>query len=108
MPIKGNYEDELKRLMEAGQFTKPLCNAPGLARPALRLPLRKGHTMTTEEIRDIYGSEFLNELSLFIYDLTAKDIPAERMTKELIIWLEERGRCIALKSNIAALLGVRL
>ena len=48
--------------------------------------------MTTEEIRDIYGSEFLNELSLFIYDLTAKDIPAERMTKELIIWLEERGR----------------
>jgi len=64
--------------------------------------------MTTDDIRDIYGSEFLNELSLFIYDLTVKDIPAERMTKELIIWLEDRGRCIALKSNIAALLGLKL
>ena len=64
--------------------------------------------MTTDDIRDIYGSEFLNELSLFIYDLTHKVITPEQMTKELIIWLEDRGRCIALKSNIAALLGIKL
>jgi hypothetical protein len=61
--------------------------------------------MTTEEIRDLYGSEFLNELSLFVYDLTAKDIPPERMTKELIIWLDEYGYCLALKSNIAMMMG---
>lgn len=62
-------------------------------------------SMTTEEIRNLYGSPFLNELSLFIYDLTAKDIPAERMTKELIIWLDEEGYCLALKSNIAMMMG---
>ena len=62
-------------------------------------------SMTTEDIRNLYGSPFLNELSLFIYDLTAKDISAERMTKELIIWLDEEGYCLALKSNIAMMMG---
>lgn len=61
--------------------------------------------MTTDEIRNLYGSEFLNELSLFIYDLTHRDIPPERMTKELITWLDEQGRCLALKGNIAMMMG---
>ena len=61
--------------------------------------------MTTEDIRNLYGSEFLNELSLFIYDMTHRDITPERMTKELIIWLDEQGYCLALKSNIAKMMG---
>lgn len=61
--------------------------------------------MTTEEIHDLYGSEFLNELSLFIYDLTHRDISAERMTKELITWLDQKGYCLALKSKIAMMMG---
>jgi hypothetical protein len=61
--------------------------------------------MTTEEIVNLYGSPFLNELSLFIYDMTHKDISAERMTKELIIWLDEQGYCLALKSKIAMMMG---
>lgn len=61
--------------------------------------------MSTEEIRETYGSDFLNKLSLFIYDLTHKDISAERMTKELIIWLDDEGYCLALKSKIAMMMG---
>ncbi len=61
--------------------------------------------MTTEDIRSLYGSPFLNELSLFIYNMTHRDITPERMTKELIIWLDEQGYCLALKSKIATLMG---
>jgi hypothetical protein len=64
-------------------------------------------SMTTEDIRNMYGAPFLNELSLFIYDLTAKVIPPERMTKELIIWLDEQGYCLALKANIAMMVGAQ-
>lgn len=61
--------------------------------------------MTSEKIRELYGNNFLNDLTAFLDDARQFDEPPERFCKRLIIWLDERGYAIARLSNIASLMG---
>lgn len=61
--------------------------------------------MTTEEIRNLYGSDFLNDLTAFLDDARQYDETPEKFCLRLILWLESRGRVIAHLSGIAQLMG---
>jgi len=63
--------------------------------------------MTTEEIRALYGNDFLNRLSLCLYDLKQYDESPEASCKRLIYWLDDEGYCLALKSKIAMMMAGR-
>jgi hypothetical protein len=63
--------------------------------------------MTSEEIRTLYGSDFLNQLSLFLDELGLYDETPEASCKRLINWLDDEGYCLAQKANIATLMAGR-
>jgi hypothetical protein len=63
--------------------------------------------MTSEEMRTLYGSYFLNHLSLCLDDLKQYDETPEASCKRLINWLDDEGYCLARKANIATLMAGR-
>lgn len=61
--------------------------------------------MTTEEMRELYGSDFLNRLTEFLDDARQFDETPEKFCKRLILWLEGEGYCLVRISVIALLAG---
>ena len=63
--------------------------------------------MTSEEMRTVYGNDFLNRLSLFLDELGLYDETPKACCKRLINWLDDEGYCLARKANIAMLMAGR-
>jgi hypothetical protein len=47
--------------------------------------------MTTDEMRKIYGDDFLNQLSMFLDELGLYDETPESSCKRLINWFDQNG-----------------
>jgi hypothetical protein len=55
--------------------------------------------MTTDEIRKLYGNDFLNQLSMFLDDARQYDESPEAFCKRLIVWFDQNGYWIAHKGH---------